>query len=358
MAEVADPSRSLNLVAQKAAIVFLVFLAGSAGLGFLYLIRTILLQLVMATILALALAPLVDFLVRHRLKRSLASILALVVTLAVLVGILLPIAAPLVNEGSKLASNTSQYIESATKNPTLQKFDQKYHLVDKTKDLANSAPKFLTGAGTPVLGVVSSVFGVLTTALVVLVLTVFLLIEGPNSWRSLIGLFKPAMSKKLNRAGHRIARAIGGFVTGNLLISLIAGSVSLITLLILGVPYAFALAVLVAVFDLIPLVGASIATIVVGLVALTQGVIVGVVAVGVLLLYQAGEGQIIQPLVYGRIITLSPLLILVASLIGATLGGILGVLLAIPTASTAQIIISEIIKSNTHHAPAPSGKKS
>ncbi len=135
-------------------------------------------------------------------------------------------------------------------------------------------------------------------------------------------------------------------MNGNLFISLIAGVFTLILLLITGVPYAFALAALVAVFDLIPLVGATIATIVIGLVALSEGVVVALIVVGVMLAYQFVEGNIIQPIVYGKAVQLSQLLIVLATIIGGLLGGIIGVLLAIPIAAAVQIIIVEILRLN------------
>jgi predicted PurR-regulated permease PerM len=140
-----------------------------------------------------------------------------------------------------------------------------------------------------------------------------------------------------------VTKALSGFITGNLFISFIAGSIGLVTMLLLDIPYAFALAALLALFDLIPLVGAALATIAIALVALTQGMAATIIIVIVLLVYQIVEGHMIQPLVYSRAISLSPLLIILASVIGAELGGIIGVLLAIPAASVIQIVAQEFI---------------
>ena len=109
------------------------------------------------------------------------------------------------------------------------------------------------------------------------------------------------------------------------------------------VPYAFALATLVALCDLIPMVGTALATIVVGLVALTQGVAIAVIVIAVLLTYQFIEGHFIQPAVYSRSVALSALIIIVASVIGAELMGVIGVLLAIPAASVIQILVVEFV---------------
>ena len=164
-------------------------------------------------------------------------------------------------------------------------------------------------------------------------------------------LFPAHTAKQLERTSEKAAVAVSGFVSGNLLISLIAGAVTLITLLILRVPYPFALAALVALFDLIPLIGAALATIVVGLVALTTGIGVAIIAVAVLLVYQFVEGHFIQTIVYSRSISLSPLLVIVASLAGAELGGIIGVLLAIPVSAVLQVIAVEIFAGFKNETP-------
>ena len=132
------------------------------------------------------------------------------------------------------------------------------------------------------------------------------------------------------------------FVSVNLLISVIAGVVTFIALWILGVPYMFALSVLVALFDIIPVFGAAIATIAVGLVALTKSVVIGVISVVVLLIYQFIENHVIQPMVYSRSVSLSPLFIVIASLAGAEIAGIVGMLLAIPIAAVIQIVGTEV----------------
>ncbi len=141
-----------------------------------------------------------------------------------------------------------------------------------------------------------------------------------------------------------MSRAVSGFVLGNLFTSFIAGTVALTTLLILHVPYAFALAGVVAFLDLIPLIGTVLATVIVGLVALTQGIVVTGIVVAVLLVYQFIEGNILQPVIYSRTISLSPLMIILATIMGAELGGVLGVLLATPVAAVLQIAILELFQ--------------
>ena len=141
-----------------------------------------------------------------------------------------------------------------------------------------------------------------------------------------------------------IYRTVGGYVAGNLLISLCAGVVAGITLFAAGVPYAVALGILVGVLDLIPLVGAVLATAVVGLVALTEGWTPALIVVAVLIAYQQFENHVLQPLVYGRSVQLSPLAILVSVLIGAELAGVLGALAAIPIGGSIAVVAGEVVR--------------
>jgi predicted PurR-regulated permease PerM len=144
--------------------------------------------------------------------------------------------------------------------------------------------------------------------------------------------------------GRDIYRTIGGYVTGNLAISLIAGITSTIALVILGVPYAVALGLLVAILDLIPLAGATIAAIVVTTVAFLDSTTSGIIMLIFFVIYQQLENQVLQPVVYGRTVRLSPLAVLIAVLIGAEIAGVIGALAAIPVAGTIQVLLVDWLK--------------
>lgn len=335
----------MNHIASKTAIVYLVILAMTGLMFFIYLIRSVILQLTIALILTIALEPLVGSLMKRGIKRPLS--IAISVTFAALailfvVGI---IATPLVTEGVKLSRNAPQIIEQATNNDTFKRLNDKYHIVDKAKQYAQEIPGNFTERGLPALGLIGSVAGGVSSFAIIMILTLVLIVEGPHAWQLLLSVFPAQVARQMQRTSEKATIAVSGFVSGNLLISLIAGTVTLITLLILRVPYPFALAALVALFDLIPLIGAALATVVVGLVALTKGIVTAVIAVAVLLVYQFLEGHVIQTIVYSRSISLSPLLVIVASLAGAELGGIIGVLLAIPISAVLQVIVIDIFDS-------------
>jgi predicted PurR-regulated permease PerM len=141
-----------------------------------------------------------------------------------------------------------------------------------------------------------------------------------------------------------IYRTVGGYVAGNLLISLAAAVVAGLTLFAVGVPYPIPLAILVAILDLIPLVGAALATAIVSLVALTESFTAAAIVAVVLIVYQQFENHVLQPLVYGRSVQLSPLAVLISVLVGAELAGVLGALAAIPVGGSISVIASELLR--------------
>ncbi len=144
-------------------------------------------------------------------------------------------------------------------------------------------------------------------------------------------------------------------MTGNLAISLIAGVTSTIVLLVLGVPYAVALGLVVAILDLIPLAGATIAAIIVSAVGFLHSTTAGIVLVVFFILYQQLENHVLQPLVYGRTVQLSPLIVLVAVLMGAELAGVIGALGAIPVAGSIQVVVLDWLDSSPAAHPGPAG---
>ncbi|HEX8226904.1 MAG TPA: AI-2E family transporter [Candidatus Saccharimonadales bacterium] len=337
---------SIQMTARRTWVSFLVIAGGLLLLLFLYSVRSVVLELVIALILSIALSPLMRWLMKRGLKRVAASVVTVLITLFVLLGIVGAIASPLITQGDDLIRNAPSLIDQATSSQVVRNLDSQFHLIDKIKELSKEAPKLLSNSSAPILGVLGSVFGAISATAVVLILVLFMLMEGPTAWSQFIRLLGKQHGTFVDNTSKKIVSAVGGFVNGNLFISLIAGIVTLITLLIAQVPYAFALAALVAVFDLIPLVGATIATVVIAVVALSKGVLVAVIVVAVMLIYQFVEGNIIQPVVYGKAVKLSQLLIVVATLVGALLGGIIGVLLAIPVAAAIQIVIVEILRAN------------
>ena len=160
------------------------------------------------------------------------------------------------------------------------------------------------------------------------------------------------------RIGENFLRAVGGYVRGNLAISVVAGVASYIVLKIMGIPYAETLAVLVAVLDVIPLVGATIGAVIVCIVGFALGGAVdGIVLVVYFVLYQQFENNVLQNVVYSKTVALSPLIVFIAALIGAALGGIVGVLLAIPLTSAGWVLAKDLIALRRDRAERRGGRK-
>jgi predicted PurR-regulated permease PerM len=166
-----------------------------------------------------------------------------------------------------------------------------------------------------------------------------MLLEGPAWVERIYSLLPETSQPRWRRVGHEIYRTVGGYVTGNLAISFVAGVASTSVLLVLGVPYAVALGLLVAILDLIPLAGATIAAVVVSTVGFLHSVTAGIVLIVFFVVYQQFENHVLQPLVYGRTVQLSPLIVLISVLMGAKIAGVIGALGAIPVSGSIQVFV-------------------
>ena len=203
----------------------------------------------------------------------------------------------------------------------------------------------MLGLSLPVLDLVRSVVTVVVAVITIVFLTFFMLLEGPRTVRGGLDLLAPRSRVRYERVGFDIYRTISGYVTGNLLISLVAGVTSAAVLFGVGSDFAIALGLLVGILDLIPLAGATLAAIIVSTVVLIEsGWLRGLIVIGFFLAYQQFENHVLQPLVYGRTVQLSPLTVLLAVLIGAQFAGVLGALMAIPVAGSLLAIARELLR--------------
>jgi predicted PurR-regulated permease PerM len=195
-----------------------------------------------------------------------------------------------------------------------------------------------------VLGLVKGVATTVIGAFLIVFLTLFMLLEGP-AWRvRLMDLVPDRRRGSVERVGAGIYRAVSGFVVGNLLASFLAGLVATVILLVAGVPYAIPLGLFVAIIEVVPYLGPLVATVVMAAVALTQGLVPGLVVVISIVIYHLIEGHTLRPLIYGRAVDLSPLVVLIAIILGTEIAGILGALAAIPVAGAIQVILAELLQ--------------
>jgi predicted PurR-regulated permease PerM len=298
-----------------------------------------------AILFAIALQPAVDFLERRGTPNGAAVTLVSIAALAAVGLLAWAVIPPLVSQTTELIQAIPGAIDDITAGRGPLGFLQTDY------GLADRAREFLEGrSGEGVLGVTSPALEVLRGILTAVVATVtiffmvfFLLREGRRWVNAGVDLLPPASRPRWERVLAGVTRTIRGYVTGNLLISLIAGLVAYVTLFALGVPYALPLALLVALLDLIPLVGATLGTVLAAGVALSEGLFPCLVVVAVFIVYQQIENHLLQPLIYGRTVQLSPLMVLISILLAGSIAGVIGALIAIPIAGSLQVVVIELL---------------
>jgi predicted PurR-regulated permease PerM len=321
--------------------------------------RRVLVWTFVSAFLAVALSPAVDALQRRGLRRrGAAAAVVYLLMIAVIAGLGAIFIPTLVSQVNDLVDAAPGYVQDLTagRGP-LGFLETKYHVVERLEEaVQGNGSGRLAGGATAALDVTRSVITFIAGVVTILFMTFFMLLEG-TAWRDrFIALLPAGAQPRAQRMASEIAKTIGGYITGNLLISVIAGFFTTIVLLIVDVPFALALGLLVAILDLIPLAGATLAAIIVTLVALTHSLTAAIVVGVFFVVYQQLENHLLQPIVYGRTVKLSPLAILVAVLVGAEVAGIIGALGAIPVAGTIQIVISDWLQHRRSPPPPPDGE--
>lgn len=318
----------------------------------IYTVRSVLTLVFIAGFLALALGPAVDFFVRRGLPRSMAIISTYLAIFAAIVGVGSLIVPPVVNGVDDLSHKIPNYVRDLRKSKQFRHYDNRYHISKKLTEQAKKLPNRLGEAAGALQSVTVGVFSALVQLVTVLTMAFFFLKDGDRivAWLlRLLGEREP----RFRSVSTDIYKSVSGYVAGNLFISIIAGLVAWITLELLNVPFAVPLAVLVAFLDLIPLVGATIGSVVVGIVtAFTDFPTATIVWAAVTLIYQQVENNVLQPLVYRRTVDVPPLAVIVAILIGASLLGVLGALVAIPIAATVQIVAKDLYRARNGEGEA------
>jgi predicted PurR-regulated permease PerM len=319
----------------------------------LWKVRTFVGWFVIALFLAAVLNPAVNWLERRfrLINRPLAiglTYVGVLVALLLVVGIFLPVLTDQINGFIKFVTTAAnapegptQYIRGLAKDNGLGGFMQRFddQLDELRKHLGGVLQNLLSSSGQ----IVISFAGVIAALATVLTLTFFLLLGSERYVNAGVGLFPERLQLLVRRLLGQSAGAISGYITGNLSISVICGITTFIVLLVLGMPYAAPLALLVAVLDLIPLVGATLGGALLVIVGLFVEPWKAVVLLVFVLVYQQVESSFLQPIVYSKAVQLNGLVILIALLVGGQLLGIPGALLAIPVAEIIRILITELL---------------
>ena len=353
------PERLVRFRARTILAILGIVLAVAIALQVIWLARQVITWILISLFLALALNPAVNWLQEHGLRRrGLAAAGAYLGTLATLVGVGALFIPTVVDEANSFARELPSYVEDLSEGRgPFGRLEREYNIVDRVRDqVSEGGASSLLGLSGTAVSLTRSILTAIVAVVTIAFLTFFMLLEGPNWMRRFYALLPEESRPRAEQIATDIHRTIGGYVTGNLFISLIAGVTSTLVLLVMGVPYAVALGLLVAILDLVPLAGATLAAIIVSTVAFLDSLPAGIVVLAFFIVYQQAENHLIQPVVYSRTVQLSPLAILIAVLIGAKLAGILGALAAIPVAGTIQVLLLawlEIRRERGAERPAP-----
>jgi predicted PurR-regulated permease PerM len=328
------------------------FLVGfTAGLGLLlaygvFLVignaLSILILVFIAGFIAVGLNPVVVRLQRWGAPRGLAVTVVGLGVVLMLCGGLLALIPPLVTQTSALVTNLPEYLDELQRNQVIRDLDEQYGIVDRIKSAAT--PQNLGRVAGGLLGGVQAVFGAIFNVLTVSVLTIYFLAAFERLRRGAYRLVPASRRQRAQALGDEVLAKVGAYMAGALVIAVLAGVSSWVFLFIAGVVYPFALAVVVAICDLIPQVGATIGAVVVTVVAFASGsVAVGIACLVFFIVYQQVENYLIYPKVMRRAVKVSDLAAIIGALVGAALLGLIGALIAIPAVAATQLIVREVL---------------
>lgn len=351
-------------VENKTIIRIFLLMAGIwLSIQLLYQIRHGLLLLLLSFVLALALNKPVSYMA-SRIKwggRGLATGIAYLVVILILGTFLYVVTPPIVNESTKFFNTIPQTIEDlkdTSNGGVISEFIDKYDLEDEANDFVKNATSEVSNLASPIVSGVGKVSAGLISMITVLVLTFFMLVEGPD-WAEKFWKFTPKKDLEHNKMlARKMQSVVTGFVNGQLLLALMAGVSSLIMMLILGLPNAVALAGIVMLFALIPMIGTITGAIIVVLVSMTQSFVTAMIMLAFFIIYQQIENNTLQPYIQSKAVDLSPLLILVSAIFGFSLGGVLGGFLAIPIAAAGQVLVKDYFEQKALKESMPKTKKS
>jgi len=310
----------------------------------LYDVRRIVTWIVVAAFFSVALYPVVNW-ATDRLggRRALSTLVVFLAVLVALIGLITVFTVPLAREGSAFADQLPKVVDDARagRGPVGHFLDRTHALTYVTSH-QDQLKHYASGLTTPAAGVLRGVATGVAGVVTIFVLAYLMVLEGPKVVDGSLGLFRPGTARRIRAVGSDCAKSITGYLSGNLLISVICGVLTYVVLKVTGVPFAGLIALFVAVADLIPLVGATLGAIVALIAAAIHSIPALIVVAVFFLVYQQLENHLLQPVILSRTVKLNPLTVLIAILIAVELAGVLGAFLAIPVAGMAQVIARDV----------------
>ena len=306
-----------------------------------YTARTVLIRAAIALFIAISLDPAVRFLVRRGMRRGVAVTIIFVIALALVAAFLISVIPAMVTQFRALTHDLPGYLaQLSDRSSRYRQLSDRYNLTAQIQKIISSAPSKL---GTGLLGLTGRIFGALFSTLTVLVLTIYFMADLPRLRHGLVRLFPRARRAQFGRAADIVIDKVGAYMIGNILISLVAGLASFVCFAALGVPFSVPLAFVVALTDLIPMIGATLgAVIAVALTLFSTDLWPTTVLVAIFfVVYQQLENYLIAPRILRSTVNLNAAAVLMAGLIGATALGLVGALMAIPVAAALKVVLAE-----------------
>jgi predicted PurR-regulated permease PerM len=310
------------------------------GLYAVYTVRAILIRILIALFIAVSLDPAVRLLARRGMRRGVAVTLIFLLASALAAGFLISVIPPLVDQFRNLADDLPGYLgRLQSRSSQFRQLNDRFNVSDQLQGLVGTLPGRL---GTGVLGFTSRVFGAVFNTLTVLVFTVYFMADMPRIRSGAVRLFPVDRRPRARQVVDLVVDKVGGYMIGNIIISIIAGLASLIAFSLLGVPFPVPLAFVVAICDLIPMIGATLGAIIGVTVALFSTNLLHTLLVAAFFVaYQQLENYLIAPRVLKTTVELGAAAVLIAGLIGATVLGLVGALMAIPVAAAFNVLLNE-----------------
>ena len=308
-------------------------------------IQRVLIWIIIAGFFAVAVYPVVNWIERRLpwCRRSLATLVVYLLLVLLIAGVITLFAVPLARQATSLAHQLPTLIDDARagRGPVGRLLDRT-HVLTYIQENDGKIRSFAGRLGAPALGFLKTAATGVAATITIFVLSFLMVVEGPKLISGTLSLFPDDRAQHIRAVGTDCAKTITGYISGNLLISVICGLLTYAVLKIIGIPFSGLIALFVAISDLIPLVGATLGAVVAGLAAFLYSVPAGIIVVVFFVVYQQLENHLLQPLIFSRTVQLNPLTVLIAILIAVELAGLLGALLAIPIAAMIQIILRDL----------------
>jgi predicted PurR-regulated permease PerM len=350
----------LRAILVTVAVVVVTFMAGKL----LYRLRDVVLLVAVSGFVALLLNPLVVYLQRWKVpRRGFAVAIVTFWAVLVFVGLAIAFGYPLIRSGTHLADQLPSYVDQAQHGRGwIGQLIRRYHVTTWVQHNSAKIASFAQSLGKPALALGKGAVSLLVALGTIFFLVLLLLLEGPKMRSWILANMTSERAVRVTRVSAQVNRAVTGYMAGNMLTSVIAGTVVFVTLLLLGVPFPFLWALWVALVDFLPMIGGALAGIPTVLFATAHSLTAGIVTLAVFLAYTQIENHVLNPVVMSKTVQINPLLVLISILVAASIGswigglfgGFVAALLAIPAAGAGQVIVSELWRDTAPSAPAGS----